>query len=228
MKKICFVLLMFCTLKGMSQQKPEFRLNAYAGYVFDDHIESYYSNTSYYNGTVKGGLKWGGGLEMLVHPTVGIELSYLVESTTAPTTYYETSEKSREFQVDISYLMLGSTRYVHMNPTVEPYFGFALGAGFVNVANPTTGNESSTTKFAWEVKGGTNLWASPKVGVKLQASLASLAQAAGGGIYFGTGGVSPGLSTYSSILQFSLGGGLVFRLGGGAAATSTPPKDVNM
>jgi hypothetical protein len=50
------------------------------------------------------------------------------------------------------------------------------------------------------------------VGIKLQTGLISLAQAAGGGIYFGSGGVSPGLSTYSSILQFSLGGGLVFRL----------------
>ena len=227
MKKICFVLLLFCTLEGMAQQSPEIRLNVYAGYVFDDHIESYYSNTSYYSGTVKGGLKWGGGLEYMVHPAIGIELTYLMQSTTAPTTYYETGEKSREFDIDISYLMLGTTRYVKVNPTVEPYFGINLGAGFVSVANPTTGNESSTTKFAWDFKGGANLWASPKVGIKLQAGLASLAQGAGGGIYFGTGGVSPGLSTYSSILQFTLGGGLVFRFGG-AAATANPNKDVNM
>ena len=123
--------------------------------------------------------------------------------------------------------MLGTTRYVKVNPSIEPYFGLSLGAGFVSVSNPTTGNESSTTKFAWDLKGGTNIWASEKLGIKLQASLASLAQGAGGGIYFGTGGVSPGLSTYSSILQFSLGGGLVFKFGGAAAATNSN-KGVNM
>lgn len=50
--------------------------------------------------------------------------------------------------------------------------------------------------------------------VKLQAVLTSIALGAGGGIYFGTGGVSPGLATYSSIFQFSLGGGVVFKPGG--------------
>jgi hypothetical protein len=227
MKKICFFLLMFCTVRAISQHKPEVRLNVYAGYVFDDHVESYYSNTSYYNGTVKGALKWGGGLEYMVHPAVGIELSYLLESTTAPTTYYETSEKSRDFDIDISYLMLGGIRYFPMNTSVESYFGFDLGAGFVNVSNPTTGTKSSSTKFAWEIKGGANIWTSEKVGIKLQANLVSLAQAAGGGIYFGTGGVSPGLSAYSSILQFSLGGGLVFRFGG-ITTTSNSTKGVNM
>src|SRR5215207_6599315 len=102
MKKLSLILLMFCSLNAMSQYKPEVRLNLYAGYVFDDHVESYYSATSYYTGTVKGGLKWGGGLELMIHPAIGVEISYLLESTTAPTTYYENSEKSRDFNIDIS------------------------------------------------------------------------------------------------------------------------------
>jgi hypothetical protein len=35
-------------------------------------------------------------------------------------------------------------------------------------------------------------------------------------LYFGTGGAGAGLSSYSSMLQFGLGGGLVFKLGGTA------------
>ena len=112
----------------------------------------------------------------------------------------------------LQYIMLGGNRYVKPKPNIETYFGFHLGIGIIDVDNPTTGEENSSTKFAWGLKLGTNIWASEKVGIKLQAGLISLAQAAGGGIYFGSGGVSPGLSTYSSILQFSLGGGLVFRL----------------
>ena len=219
MKKLCFILLLFCCVKAISQKAPEIRLNIYSGYVFDDKVDSYYSNTSYYEGTVKGNLKWGAGLEYMFHPAMGIELTYLREDTKVPTTYYDNSViidpvKTKEFDMDINYIMAGATRYVSLKPTFEPYFGFQLGMAIVNVSNPTSGETGGNTKFAWGAKGGANIWASKKVGIKLQADLISVAQAAGGGIYFGTGGVSPGLSTYSSILQFSLGGGIVFRFGG--------------
>jgi hypothetical protein len=66
------------------------------------------------------------------------------------------------------------------------------------------------SKFAWGLKAGAIVWATPKFGVKLQAQLLSVAQSVGGGVFFGTGGASAGVSTYSSIYQFSLGGGLVY------------------
>lgn len=218
MKKICFVLLLFCTVGAMSQKKPEIRLNLYAGYVFDDRVDSYYSNTSYYDGIVEGSLRWGLGLEYMFHPSMGVELSYLREDTKAPTTYYNDDGigdpiKSREFDLGINYILLGATRYFPVKPAIEPFFGIQLGVGIINVSNPTNGEEGNTTKFAWAVKGGSNIWVSEKIGIKLQADVLSLAQAAGGGVYFGTGGVSPGLSTYSTIFQFALGGGIVFKFG---------------
>ncbi len=60
------------------------------------------------------------------------------------------------------------------------------------------------------LKGGVNIWASEKVGLKLQTNLMSMVQAVGGGLFFGTGGASVGVSTFSTLLQFSLGGGLVY------------------
>jgi len=38
-------------------------------------------------------------------------------------------------------------------------------------------------------------------------------QSVGDGFYFGTGGAGAGVSTYSSMLQFALRGGLTFKLG---------------
>ena len=35
---------------AIQAQKTSIRLNAYGGYVFDDKVDSYYSNTSYFNG----------------------------------------------------------------------------------------------------------------------------------------------------------------------------------
>ena len=238
MKKILTILLLFCTVQAISQTdsmanaqamsqakaKPpassqsKLRLNAYTHYVFDDKVDSYYSNTSYYEGTVKANVQWGVSLEYMMHPAQGLELVWLHENTTAPTTYYDDNGigdpvKTREFDVSINYIMLGSTRYMPVKPTVEPYFGIQMGVGIVDISNPTDGKESNNTKFAWGLKLGTNIWASPKIGIKLQAGLQSVAQAAGGGLYFGSGGVSPGLSTYSTVYQFSLGGGLAFKLG---------------
>jgi len=52
-----------------------------------------------------------------------------------------------------------------------------------------------------------------RVGIKLQAEVISAVQGAGGGFYFGSGGSGAGISTYSSMYQWSLGGGLSFKIG---------------
>jgi opacity protein-like surface antigen len=226
MKKMFIILLLFFSVKAISQTKPEIRLNVYASYVFDDAVDSYYSNTSYYEGTVKAGLQWGLGVEYMIRPTTGIELSYLREDTEAPTTYYDdngigNAVKTRDFDLAINYILLGSTRYFPLKPAIEPYFGAQLGVGIINISNPTEGDETSSTKFAWAIRAGTNIWVSQKIGIKLQAGLVSVSQAVGGGVYFGTGGIGAGATSLSSIYQFSLGGGLVFKFGG---ATSAPQQ----
>jgi opacity protein-like surface antigen len=218
MKKIVLIILTFSALQSTAQKKPEFRLNLYGSYVFDDRVDSYHSSTSYYEGTVKGNFLWGAGVEYMLQPGIGMELTYLREDTKAPTTYYDdkvivNNVKTKEFDLGINYILLGANKYFPVSEVIEPFVGLQLGIGIVNGSDASTDAERSATKFAWTIKGGTNIWASGKVGLKLQAALASLAQGVGGGIFFGTGGISPGLSTYSSILQFSLGGGLVFKLG---------------
>jgi len=88
-----------------------------------------------------------------------------------------------------------------------------LGMGVFNVTNPDNQVSDGATKFAWGLKAGANIWASERVGLKLQASLLSAVQAFGGGIYFGTGGAGAGVTGVSTFYQFVLGGGLVFNLG---------------
>ena len=100
---------------------------------------------------------------------------------------------------------------------VEGFGGFMAGAVIINVENPDNGNDNSATKFGWGFRLGANIWASEKVAIKLQGQLMSAVQSAGGGLYFGTGGAGAGVSTYSSMYQFGLGGGLVISLGGAKA-----------
>jgi hypothetical protein len=113
----------------------------------------------------------------------------------------------------VSYIMLGGVRYFTvMSDKVQPYGGLMLGVAVYDNKSPDSGDPTSATKFAWGARLGTNIWLSEKVGIKLQAYLVSAVQGAGGGFYFGTGGAGAGVSTYSTLYQFGLGGGLVVRL----------------
>jgi hypothetical protein len=219
MKKLLLAIAIFMVVGAKAQNM---RLNGYALYAFDDRVESYYSNTSYFEGKIKGGLIWGGGLEFMVHPQYGIELSYLRMDTKAPMTYYSNQPpagvKNSEFDVAINYLLLGGMRYQEVKPGIELYGGLQLGAAFIGAtrpANSIVGEASDdATKFAWGLRGGANIFPNDgKVGLKLQLGLLSAVQGAGGSLYFGTGGAGAGISTYSTFLQFTAGGGLTFKLG---------------
>ena len=192
---------------------PGLRLNVYTMYAFDDKVDSRYSSTEYFNGTINGGFQWGGGLEYLMIPQQGFEISYLRLDTKAPMTYSfdYAIPRNETFDVATNYVLIGSNRYFGMNPKIEPYGGIQAGMAIFNVQNEAGASENDV-KFAWGAKLGLNFWASDKVGIKMQTGLVSAVQAAGGGLYFGTGGVGAGVNTYSTFYQFYIGGGLTFNL----------------
>jgi opacity protein-like surface antigen len=188
-------------------------LHVYTTYAFDDnHVDSYYSDEAYFDGAVNGGFQWGGGLEYMPVPTIGVEFNYLRLDSKAPMNYYDNGAQFSTFDLAHNYMFLSFNKYLPVNPKVEPFGGLQLGMGIYNVENPENGNTTSGTKFTWGIKAGANVWASEKVGIKFQLGLLSAVQAIGGGLYFGTGGAGAGLSGFSTYWQFNIGGGLVFRL----------------
>ena len=121
-------------------------------YVFDDKFDSYYDNNNYYEGKFKGGFQWGAGIEYLPHASSGIELLYLNQQTTAPTTYAVPGSgvKTTNFDVGFNWLMLAGNRYMRKpGSKVEGFGGFMVGAAFINVDNPTNNVSNNATKFAW-------------------------------------------------------------------------------
>lgn len=203
---VCLLLMQ----QADAQTKPgKFRLNGYAGYVFDDGVDSYYDQSNYYDGKIAGGFQWGIGAEYLLHDEYGLELSYFRQDTEAPMTYYLNGTKYTNFDVGVSWIFLGGNRYVHMEgKPIQPYGGGMLGIAIFDVKNPDNNVSGNATKFAWGIRGGANVNLSAKMVFKFQLQLMSAAQAAGGSLYFGTGGGGAGVSTYSSILQFGITGGL--------------------
>lgn len=216
MKKIFLLVCLMAITMVLFAQK--IRLNAYGSYVFDDKFDSYYDQYNYYNGKIKGGFQGGVSAEYMIQPKYCVELMWMHQTTTAPTYYWDgsavISEKFTDFDVDFDYIMIGGEgHYQKPGSRIEGYGGFLLGVAIINLDNPTNGNGGSTSKFSWGGKLGCNIWASERFGIKLQALLLSISQGMGGGFYFGTSGSGVGLSSYSSIYQFSLGGGLTFKLG---------------
>jgi hypothetical protein len=217
MKKFSFCLFLAISI-ALTSYSQNVRLNVYGSYVFDDNVDSYYSNTSYYNGKIKGGFLWGGGVEYRIHEAYGVELMYQRIDSKASMEYYDytaNNVKHTDLDLGINYIMVGGTRSVAPpNAKTEAYGGFLLGMAIIDAKDPKREFSSSATKFAWGMRLGGNIWASERVGLKLQAQLLSVPQGAGGGLYFGTGGAGVGVSSYSSMLQFVIGGGLAFKLGG--------------
>jgi hypothetical protein len=217
MKK-SIILIVFILVSGFGFAQG-IRVNTYAGYVFPDSFDNYYSANSYVQGQIQDGFRWGVGLEYAVPGNRAIELQYKRQDTTAPTTYRDPNIgngglNTSNFEVGINWIMLNFTNYIPVNETVEPFVGGGLGMGIFDVRNPDTGNANSGTKFAWNIRGGSNLWVSENVALRIQASLFSAVQSVGGGLFFGTGGAGAGVATYSTMFQFGFDGGLVFRLPG--------------
>lgn len=212
MKKIVFSLIIFAGITSTAIAQ-NVRLNGYAAYVFDDNVDSYYDPNNYYDGQINGGFQWGAGLEYMVSPSKGIEIKYLRRDCTAPMEYYKDGIKYKTFDLAINHILVGGSNYFQTGGKVEPYAGASLGMSIITLKNAEASSDNQATKFAWGIKLGTNIWASDKVGLKLQADLISVVQSAGGSLYFGTGGSGAGIGMYSTMYQWVLGGGLTFKLG---------------
>ena len=212
MKWLICLLVLFATIPQALSQN--IHLNLYSAYVFPDKFDSYYDASSYYNGQIQGGYQWGGGLEFMAKPMYGIELLYYREDTEAPTTYWDNGEQRSNLDLGFNYIMLGGNRYVgQVDGRAQGYGGLMAGMLVLSIKNPDNNESGTPSKFAWGARLGGVIWASEQVGIKLHAQLLSAVQAFGGGLYFGTGGAGAGVSTYSTIYQFGLGGGLTIRLG---------------
>ena len=213
MKKIFLLLVLAGTMTTMMAQHA--RLNFYAAYTFDDGFDVVNDANTFYNGTVKGGVQWGAGLEYLFNKQSSAELLWLHRSTTVPANFKfgsNTQLRSETFDLKHDFIMLSGDGHFGNGGKAEGYAGVMGGVLISHLEAPSLGKSSSNTNFAWGGRVGTNIWFSPKLGLKLQALILSASRATGGDYYWSWYGPIY-LTEYSTLWQFSLGGGLTFKLG---------------
>ncbi|HMT29021.1 MAG TPA: hypothetical protein PKD91_07065 [Bacteroidia bacterium] len=219
-KNSLLILTIICSLPFLANSQ-DVRLNLYTGYVFDNRFDSYYDAYNYYEGKIEGGFQWGGGIEVAMKGGSSFEAMYIRQDTKAPTTYLNGGTFNdidyANFDLALNYIMIGGGSSLKTsNSKVEAYGKLMAGMVVAGIDNPVNGKSSSATKFAWGLKGGANIWVTESIGIKMQAQLLSAVQSVGGSFYFGTGGSGAGLSAYSSLYQFTIGGGLAIKFPTGA------------
>ncbi|HXB30021.1 MAG TPA: P44/Msp2 family outer membrane protein [Puia sp.] len=201
MKRILPILIL-ASITGFFGSAQTISLTGYGGYTFQERLN--YGNAY---GYLNESGHWGVSLEGINGRGDGIELLYQQQPTHVPVYYLalpNTQVNAGKDKTVMSYLMLNAMHHFMMGP-VEPYGGIGIGAGFIN--NKSYSNE---TRFAWDAKLGLNFKVSPAVGIKVQAQLFSIIQAAGGSFYVGQDGSVTSVTSYSSIYQFGFSAGLCF------------------
>lgn len=196
MKKLVVIAVLILGAFGaQAQNQGDAGLNLYGGYTFQDKI---YSNGS--SITIKDAFQYGAGLEFYVRPTKAIELKYLRMDTKTP--IYNALGIQQNINNDssaINYALIGANNYFRSaNPNLVPFAGLDLGVGWAS------GDNSSSARFAWDVKAGVKIKTKSAVSLKLHAYFQTI-WATGSTYYHGY--IYP---IDASLYQFGLGGALAF------------------
>jgi len=211
-----FLLIIFVLTAFSVSTAQQYKINLYNSYVFNDDIDAVTNGNNYFTGTVEGGYQWGIGFEYIIKQTYGIELMYNRQNTDFKVNYTTNNDTNanKTFGVDVNYILLGGNKYIPLQAkTVKPFGGLMIGLAILSNNDPLPGAETSSTKFAWEGRIGSDFMFSPNVGLRIQGTVQSAVQSIDGGLYLGTGGLGAGLNSESSMYQFGLGGSLIIQFG---------------
>ena len=198
------LLILFAILSVSIAKAQEVTLLTFESYTFADKLQWEWGD-----GKVYDGFQWGAGLEFGLSEENAIELIYQNLATDIELTDYTIGGQRRRGEATFNYIFIGGTRYMPVNETVS---GFGtIDVGMV-IASPKESQYDNVTKFTWAGRLGVRVKANDRLSMRVHAQITNPVQAFGGGLYFGTGGAGAGVSTYSTIWQFNLGGSVNIRL----------------
>jgi len=212
MKKTLWLTLIFSgfLLRGLAQTSIEF-IPA-AGYTFPDKIR--FDNTY---GRLGDAVNFGGSVQFNFSPRFGLELMYNRVDATAKMFDYGNQPSNNPYyqtRAGINYIMAGPVMSARVpGSPVHLFFGPLVGAG---IYTPGPEDGSSNVGFAWGVQTGTNIYFTPRLGLRLSARLLTATSSnQGSGYFLGRFGDENNGGYYNNpaIYQFGLSAGLIIGLG---------------
>lgn len=204
--------------QGASQGKPPIEFSATYGSMWGGNID-----------TIKGKLRTGTGpsygfaLDIPVHPTMALELSYTRQDGSLDLD--NRSGVQTLTDMSVNYWQIGAVRGL-LSGKVRPFVTMGLGATYYSPSSSSvafdegtvdeeTYNISTQTKFSLMLGVGFKTYFGKTEKIGLRASFKTLPTLydTSGGLWFGTGGASVGVSG-SAIWQWEAAAGLTVKFGG--------------
>jgi len=194
---ICIHITHLVAIAGLSQH---FSITSHTGYVFDDHVNL---ELDEFSGKVQGGMQYGIGAEYSFNPSFGLELLYLRQDTRLKIGLPNGQQNS--YNLGINYILLTGNNYLKLREHLYACPGSIVGMALSKAENANNNHSTTDVKFSLGIKAGLIYSASKKISFRLQGILLATIQAYKGTFYFGSSGVP-----FASLLQFNMGGGIVF------------------
>lgn len=188
-------------------------INAQSIEVRGDVMYTFQETFPVYAGKVRiqDGSTYGITLAAIFADKAELKFTYQNQPTTLDYQRYPYQVGDYDNKANIQYYVLGFNRLHHLggNDKIIPYTG--AGIGIANLSFES-GKYESVTRAAFTLNLGAKFMINDRIGINTYALLQS--PISGFGLYVGggTGGASAGVSTYSYVIQFGLGGGLIFKL----------------
>lgn len=199
-----FLLITFISAENISAQIIE--ITPFAGYQLGGKANLYEGEFK-----IDNAMSYGGRLAVGLSTTTFVEFTYLRSDTEGQFRYGGTiGDKT---PLSSNYIQLGGLQEMDMG-ILSP---FITVAGGLAVWSPKNSSDFSTyTQFAFSFGGGTKIWITDNIGLRIQATM--LMPLVWGGVGFGcgigTGGSSCGANVYTRITPFQgeFSGGLIIKI----------------
>ena len=184
-------------------------ITPYAGYMWG-------GKQRYYNGEFKidGAFTYGVMLSYSPRPGTWVEFAYSGAQTQGRTILGGEVGVEEDFDIGVNYFLIQGRQIWRTGAEdIRPFGIMGLGAAYYN--GQSDNSEGDVWSFAMSFGLGLIYDVSDRIGIRIQSRL--LMPLTFGGIGFGCGigtgggGCGGGVSTYATMLQGDVGGGLVFR-----------------
>lgn len=208
MKKIKIVTLSLLLFAGSVKTiAQEIELLPLFGSIFQS---TYYG----YDGRLvfRTGVAFGGVVNYKPNKFIDVGISVINQNTKADAYYQDyTYQEELGIPVGVINYQLSVVRNFHLNGSgkVIPFFG--MDAGAVDFYEQS-GSRDHYVKMSVGFRGGVKFQLTSFLNLRIQPQVEMPIQGIGVGVGVGTGGASVGTTTYSSIVQFGVLGGLGFTL----------------
>jgi hypothetical protein len=177
-------------------------------------------NISLLNGKLRTatGPSYGFALDIPVHPAMAIEVSYTRQDGALD--YDSRGSKDKLTDMSVNYWQIGAIRGL-IDGKVRPFVTTSLGVTYYSptessvVIDGQTYNISPLTKFSFVLGLGVKSYfgEAEKIGLRASFKVLPTLYNTGGGVWFGTGGASLGV-TGNAIWQWEAAAGLTVKFGG--------------